>query len=61
MGRRMSCEHQIFHATFYQPAEYCGEDAEDGSLYCRMHNPENAEPDWDDVRKDMLVGAYDCD
>jgi hypothetical protein len=63
MGGRpiLTCEYEIFHATIHQPAEYCAEDVEVGKLYCWIHDPDNGEPDWDDVRKDMLVGRYDCD
>lgn len=54
------CDHVTFAKTFYQPEEYCLNDSEDGSLYCREHDPENGEPDWDDVRKDILIGS-DCE
>lgn len=54
------CGYEIFPGDSKGPAEYCFEDAEDGSEYCLEHNPDRCEPDWDDRRKDMLVGAYDC-
>lgn len=61
MGRRVeTCIHQIFPLDMQGPAEYCQEDAEDG-YYCGEHNPDNAEPDWDDLRKDRLVGKFDCE
>lgn len=41
------------------PAEYCAEPAEDGSEYCAVHDPDNWQPDWDDMRKDRFT--YDCE
>lgn len=54
------CNYVVFWADHKGPAEYCTEDAEPGSDFCREHDPELGEPDWDDRRKDELVGAYDC-
>lgn len=55
-----TCEYVMFHQTPYSEAEYCIEEAEPGSEYCSDHDPELGAPDWDDVRKDLLVGRYDC-
>jgi hypothetical protein len=55
-----TCIHQIFPLDMQGPAEYCQEDSVDG-YYCAEHDPQNAEPDWDDVRKDQLVGKFDCE
>lgn len=44
--------------TRVDPADYCTEPAEDGSEFCAEHDPDNWQPDWDDLRKDAM---YDCD
>lgn len=61
MGVEDQCSYQIFPKTWSGPAEYCLEDREQDSDYCAEHDPDNWQPDWDDVRKDMLVGKYDCE
>lgn len=53
------CDHQLFPRDLQGPAEYCPEEAEPGSAYCYDHNPDRAEPDWDDRRKDALYECYD--
>lgn len=56
-----TCIHQIFPLDMQGPAEYCMEDSIPGGFYCAEHDPDNSEPDWDDIRKDLLVGRYDCE
>lgn len=60
MGVEDECSYEIFPKNLQGPAEYCTEDREADSAYCYMHNPDRWEIDWDDRRKDKLVGAYDC-
>lgn len=52
------CEREMFPATYNLPAEFCPNDAEEESIFCSDHEP--WEPDWDDIRKDALVG-HDCE
>lgn len=61
VGRNNPCEYMYFPSDLQGPAEYCTEPAEDGSEYCADHDPDNWQPDWDDVRKDQLVGHFDCE
>lgn len=43
------CSHVLFRATYYQPAEYCEAEVEDGFDYCYVHLDDD-EPDPDDIR-----------
>lgn len=52
------CAYEIFPWSIHGPAEYCMEDAVEGSEFCAEHDPDLGEPDWDDRRKDAL---YDCE
>jgi hypothetical protein len=52
------CCAEIFPADRQGPAEWCSEDAAEGSDYCAAHDPLLGEPDWDDRRKDT---AHDCE
>lgn len=52
------CVYVAWAATRIDPAEYCQMKAEDGSEYCAEHDPDNWQPDWDDLRKDAM---YDCE
>lgn len=61
MGVEDQCSYQIFPKTWSGPAEYCLEDREEDSDYCYLHEPALMEPDWDDIRKDLLVGKFDCE
>lgn len=54
------CLYATWPATRDSPAEYCPEPAEPGAEYCALHDPDNWQPDWDDRRKDQLIG-YDCE
>lgn len=49
-----ACEYVLFFADQQGPAEYCPEDAVEGTDFCEDHDPELGEPDWDDRRKDIL-------
>lgn len=51
------CTFELYPKDQQGPAEYCAEDAEDGSDFCAEHDPDRGEPDWDDRRKESL---YDC-
>lgn len=53
-----ACEHLLFFADRQGPAEYCPEEAVEGSDFCEDHDPELGVPDWDDRRKDALL---DCE
>lgn len=50
------CAYELYPATFYQPAEYCSNEAEPGLEFCMDHLPAYDEPDWDTIRKDRLYG-----
>lgn len=50
------CAYEMFAANWQGPAEYCGNETEEGSEFCSDHQP--WEPDWDNKRKEAL---YDCD
>lgn len=54
------CVYVTWCATRTDPAEYCPEPAEPDSEYCAEHDPDNWQPDWDDLRKDRLY-SYDCE
>ncbi len=46
------CEAQIFAATRIDPAEYCDEEAREGSDYCDLHAGYDDEPDYGDPYAD---------
>lgn len=52
------CAYEMYPSNLQGPAEYCWNDAGEGSDYCADHDPDRWEPDWDDRRKELL---YDCD
>lgn len=63
MGGRVNelCIYQYYPKTLQGPAEYCDEEAQDDSEYCPDHDPDNWQPDWDDRRKDVMYGKFDCE
>lgn len=54
------CVYVTWQGSHFEPAEYCIEVAQEDSEYCVEHDPDNWQPDWDDVRKDRLY-AFDCE
>lgn len=52
------CVYVTWAGGHFEPAEYCIDLAEDGSEYCALHDPDNWQPDWDDLRKDAM---HDCE
>lgn len=40
MSEPVKCEYQVFRGSFFDPPEYCPNDAEPGETYCLDHLPE---------------------
>lgn len=52
------CVYVEMAPTWLDRAVYCEDEAQDDSEYCPLHDPDNWQPDWDDMRKDRI---YDCE
>lgn len=55
------CAFEIRHATYYDPPEFCEEDALPGSEFCAAHDPDAYDDYLEEraerLREDMLYGA----
>jgi len=57
------CEAQLYAGTYFQPAEYCEEEAAEGSEYCQAHADaadaaEDAAISW---AEDAWLDERDCE
>lgn len=58
------CGAQVNRGTITDPPDYCENDAEPGSEFCGLHDPDREDPRiqrLEDYRDDVARGLYDDD